>query len=52
MTQNSPRKVEAGRELAVKSFKVSTMMVRTASQPECPTNIPGRLIWILQRGWW
>lgn len=34
MTQSSPKKVEAGRKLAVKSPKVSFMIVRIASLPK------------------
>lgn len=44
VTQSSPMKMEADRELAMTSPKVFTMMVRTASAPKCsPTKVPGRL---------
>lgn len=44
VARSSPRKMEAVRELAMKSPKVFTMMARTASAPKCsPTKVPGRL---------
>lgn len=36
MTQSSPKKVEAGRKLAMKSPKVSFMILRITSLPKYP----------------